>query len=91
MVRINRLLEAMRAQSQPEGMRLEACGFTAVPELMSVTDEAYQPVTDAGQNEMMGADCWMRLQGMIIRKGQQRWCVDSLQDRIDSETTKDGH
>lgn len=60
MVRINRLLEAMRAQSQPEVMRLAACvddghGCTGTD---AVTDKAHQPVIGAGQNRCLGAYCW---------------------------------
>jgi hypothetical protein len=65
MVRINRLLEAMRAQSQPEGMRLAGLvddGHDCTrPD--TVTDEAHQPVTGAEQNELMGAYCWIAVAG----------------------------
>ena len=65
MVRINRLLEAMRAQSQPEVMRLAACvddGHDCTrPD--TVTDEAHQPVTGVAQNRQMGADCWFAVAG----------------------------
>jgi hypothetical protein len=63
MVRTNRLFEAMRAQSQPEVMRLAACRDDghgcARPD--TVTDEAHQPVTGAAQNRLMGADCWIAI------------------------------
>ena len=36
---------------------------TAAPNLISVTDEAYQPVIGAAQNELMGADCWIAVAG----------------------------
>jgi len=60
MVRINRLLEAMRAQSPPEVMRIAACvddghGGTR-PD--TVIDEAHQPISGASgarQNRCLDA------------------------------------
>jgi len=72
MVRINRLLEAMRVQSQREVIRLAVCeddGHGA-PDLISVTDVAQQSVGGAAQNELMGADCWIAIVVIIIRKRQ---------------------
>ncbi len=43
---------------------------------MLVADVAHKPVTSAEQNELMGADCWVAVAGVIIRK-------------VDSETLKD--
>lgn len=39
------------------------------PELMLVTDVVHQPVTGAGQNELMGADCWIGVKGNDYPQG----------------------